>query len=247
MSLQADEWFAGKKLMICTPSYDGFVHADYTTALLQSIMDLAKVGVQTTLFYAKDSSLITRSRNICAAHFMASSCDMMLFIDADMSWEPSAIKRLISHDLPLVGGAYPRRDGRAFALNKWHGKLSDPYVPCDMIGTGFMMMKREVLQALIDGGEAQKIWDDAAGAAVNEHIHRWFYIGLHTGDRDLGEDYTFCRNYERVGGKVYIDPHVTLSHHVRLKLTECMFKRWSEAGMPIETEEPLAGIIVSGS
>ena len=30
--------------------------------------------------------------------------------------------------------------------------------------------------------------------------------------RYLSEDYTFCRRWQNMGGKVYVDPHVILDH-----------------------------------
>ena len=89
-------------------------------------------------------------------------------------------------------------------------------------GTGFMMISRFALQAMIDnyGDELSYTGDEKSvsksGKVTKKTIklHALFdtSIDLKT-DRYLSEDYTFCRRWQALGGKIWIDPDIVLNHH----------------------------------
>jgi len=47
--------------------------------------------------------------NLATHAFLQSGCDRMVIIDGDHIFQPSDVARLVSHDLPLVSGLYPKK------------------------------------------------------------------------------------------------------------------------------------------
>lgn len=83
-------------------------------------------------------------------------------------------------------------------------------------GTGFMCIKRHVLEKIIEANPTIK-YEKEPRFRINENDDgkRWaiFDTEIEDGYRYLSEDYLFCRRWQRLGGKVWLDPHVVLTHY----------------------------------
>ena len=83
-------------------------------------------------------------------------------------------------------------------------------------GTGFMCIKREVIEKMIEAmpeleykKEARFLMNDKDDGV------RWAVFDGEIDKDDgryLSEDYLFCRRWQRLGGKVWLDPEITLTH-----------------------------------
>jgi hypothetical protein len=91
------------------------------------------------------------------------------------------------------------------------------------IGTGFMMMKRQVFKKLQEAFPMIRYKPDHVGQAHfdgSRYIHAYFDTVIDTkdsitgggSDRYLSEDYTFCRLWQRLGGEIWMDPNTRLNH-----------------------------------
>ena len=92
-------------------------------------------------------------------------------------------------------------------------------------GTGFMLIKREAFEKLIDKYPNLK-YDDDTGS-LNEEERKWTYAFFNSyidehKNRFLSEDYGFCRYWQNIGGKVWVEPGITLGHLGRMKYTGSM-------------------------
>jgi hypothetical protein len=80
-----------RKLFIATPMYGGMCAGMYT----KSTNDLSALcmhyKVEAKFYYLFNESLITRARNYCVDEFMRSDCTHMIFIDADISFNPNDV------------------------------------------------------------------------------------------------------------------------------------------------------------
>lgn len=83
-------------------------------------------------------------------------------------------------------------------------------------GTGFMCIKRHVLEKIIEANPEIK-YEKELRFRINEKDDgvRWavFDTEIEDGYRYLSEDYLFCRRWQRLGGDVWLDPHVVLTHY----------------------------------
>jgi hypothetical protein len=82
-------------------------------------------------------------------------------------------------------------------------------------GTGFMCIRRGVIERMIEAyPEIRNVKE--AGHLINEQDDgfRWaiFDTFIDEDERYLSEDYAFCRRWQRLGGKVWMDPTIELAH-----------------------------------
>lgn len=101
--------FSQCSLLVCTPCYGGMVFEGY----MRSILDLQRLADQVKMRFATftitNESLIPRGRNTCVAQFLASDFTHMMFIDADITFDPMSVLRMIAFNQPVVAGCYPQK------------------------------------------------------------------------------------------------------------------------------------------
>jgi hypothetical protein len=97
------------KLFIGTPCYGGIVTRQYLLSILRLNAALAAEGIPYTLATLDKESLITRARNRLAHQFLQGDATHLLFVDADIRFQPEAVLRLLRHGGPLVAGAVPKK------------------------------------------------------------------------------------------------------------------------------------------
>ena len=108
------KFMKGKRVMIGTPCYGGMATAGYLQSMI-GFSNLSKVfGVEYVLVTLINESLITRARNDIVSQFLnfkdeRGHLDYLMFIDADIQFEPDSILRLIAHNKDIVAGAYPMK------------------------------------------------------------------------------------------------------------------------------------------
>lgn len=93
-------------------------------------------------------------------------------------------------------------------------QIVDNLVKLKDAGTGFMCIKREVIQQLMDAHPELKYVNDIN---VDKKFEPFMYALFDTmidpeSRRYLSEDYMFCRLWQQAGGEVYLDPRTALNH-----------------------------------
>jgi len=105
-----------KKLFVATPMYGGQCAGMYT----RSIADLSALcthyGIEVRFFFLFNESLITRARNYCADEFVRSDFTHMMFIDADIGFNPHDVIALLAlqssnddDEYDIISGPYPKK------------------------------------------------------------------------------------------------------------------------------------------
>jgi hypothetical protein len=145
---------AGKKLMIGLPAYDHKVGVKMAVSLMRLAQKVQEHGIDIQVSSICGCSVVTRARNMIADEFIRSDCDSLMFIDADMTFEPEAVLRLMAWNQtkPIVAGAYEaRKAGKVYILSL-EGDESNIYmdpmglVKAHRVATGFMMIQRAVFE-----------------------------------------------------------------------------------------------------
>ena len=98
-------------------------------------------------------------------------------------------------------------------------------------GTGFMLIKREAFMRLIKAYPHLKYNDDTG--SLNSEEMKWTYAFFNSyidphGLRFLSEDYGFCRYWQDIGGKIWVDPAIELTHLGRMKYKGMMSQYFAE-------------------
>lgn len=228
-------------LFVATPMYGGMCIGNYSAALMQLPMILSAAGMRMYYTYMMNESLITRARNSIAHDFLKSDATHLMFIDADIGFNPHDIVSMVKCDVDIVCGLYPKKEihwGRVaqaveqgvpidelknhtgtFVVNLVSDEraevASDQLLEIANGGTGFMLIKREVFEALADSVPE---YNNDMYQAIEEHkpkvIKEFFAtsIDAESNNRLLSEDYHFCKIARKAGFKVYAAPWVLLSH-----------------------------------
>jgi hypothetical protein len=94
-------------------------------------------------------------------------------------------------------------------------EVSDGLVALKDAGTGFMLIKRSVLDTMAKAyPELQYNNDINVDKELDKHTYAFFdTIIEESSKRYLSEDYTFCRRWQALGGQVWLDPNISLNHY----------------------------------
>jgi hypothetical protein len=93
--------------------------------------------------------------------------------------------------------------------------IEDGLVEIHEGGTGFMCIKRHVIEKIIEANP-QTAYQKEVKYLISETDDgsRWavFDTEIEDNGRYLSEDYLFCRRWQRLGGKIWLDPFIELTH-----------------------------------
>lgn len=202
------------KLFVATPMYGGNCSGLYMKACLDLQGMCAHYGIDIKFSFLFNESLITRARNYLVDEFLRSDCTHLLFIDSDILFEPQDVLALIALDKDVIGGPYPKKainwknialslvknpatnlgDLEALAgdyvFNPVPGttqfSVSEPLEVME-IGTGYMLIKREVFDRFREAYPKQNYKPDHVGQSNfdgSRYIHAYF-------DTVIDNGYTF--------------------------------------------------------
>ena len=247
------------KLFVATPMYGGMAHGMYLKSCLDLQALCAQYGIEVRFSFIFNESLITRARNYLVDEFLrAEGFTHLLFIDADIHYDPRDVIALLALNKDVIGGPYPKKSikwGSIKEAIKRHPdlpvgemeKLAGDFVfnpapgtekfsvaePIEVleIGTGFMLVKREVFDRFKEAYPEFSYRPDHVGQANfdgTRYIHAYFDTVIDRkrvinidgsekevggSDRSLSEDYMFCQWWRRLGGQIWLCPWMK-THHI---------------------------------
>lgn len=206
------------RLHFCIPCYGGQINEGTFISLLKYMATAQKLGLNFTIDTMVNESLVCRARNSLVAkmlYFEPKSTHLM-FIDADIGFEPEEIFKLVISDKDVVGGLYPKKAlPVSYVVNKVpNAEKNGNLVEVMNLGTGFMLIKREVLEQMI-AANPDLHYMDAIGLDPKYDPFKYalFDTEIDPITREyLSEDYLFCKRWRAMGGKVWADLSITLNH-----------------------------------
>jgi hypothetical protein len=213
-----------RRVMLGTPCARAPV-LDYTTSFADTCVNLTVAGIAYETHFVIGSSNLPNARNTIAARFLASKCTDLIFIDDDMGWRPEAVIRLLASEQNVIAGVgrkkveKPNSDPEVWcfsALTDEH-KTIPPQdamgaVQVQAVGTAFMKIEREVFETMI---AAHPEWkrDGQQGMPADVKAKYYQFFRFDPDDStEMGEDFVFCKRWRDLGGSVWIDPQIALSH-----------------------------------
>jgi GT2 family glycosyltransferase len=185
--------------------------------------------------FVTNESLVTRARNMLAHVFLESDCTHLLFVDADVAFDANAVPAMVEADKPIIGalyakkiidwaavqravlrGASPQDLSRIASPAYVQGVVTRPDEPVEVrsVGTGAMLIRRDVFEEMASGTTKSKIGSSLVGSITPDtEVYQFFESGMdeETGEF-LSEDYFFCQKWRKAGGKVYCAPWVGTVH-----------------------------------
>tara|TARA_B100001057_G_scaffold355487_1_gene357505 strand:- start:322 stop:987 length:666 start_codon:yes stop_codon:yes gene_type:complete len=202
------------KIHFLTPCYGGNI----TEVCFSSYLGFTIMAMQNNINFQVDTlsneSNVNRARNSCAAKFLSGDCTHLMFVDADIQFDPKDIIKLLNHNKDIVGGIYPQKTlpPKMVVNTLNNGETQGNLIEVGTLGTGFMMIKRSVFDKLIEKGATPYV--DAIGLTQEENANQYdfFQCTIDSKGRYLTEDWSFCRRWRQLGGKIWADKTIGLTH-----------------------------------
>jgi hypothetical protein len=208
-----------EKVIIATPVFGGAL-GRYVASLTKTLHALQQVGQPYDVLILDGDAYIARARNTLALSFMQGDGDVLFFIDQDMGWDPEGFFRILTADAPVAAAAYPMKNswqewtanlatdngeliGRARADKTGH------LIEAESIPMGFTKITRDALTVM---REKRREHDWPNPLNPEKFFHNWFATPPSATEGIVGEDVWFSREWRRIGGKLWVDPDVTLDH-----------------------------------
>jgi len=227
-------------VVVGTPCYGRVVTDLYAASLLKLQMACVQREIQLQVHMLGSDALITRARQNIVADFLANqAATHLVFIDADIGFEPDQFFRLIDSGRDMAAAIYPIKSldwqkisdaavtGRtplnSVALS-YMIEFTDPeniqsengFTRVKYAGTGFLMIHRHVLLAMMEHypelhyTNDHKPNDKLGGSYWRSALFNCI-IDPASGTY-LSEDFSFCKRWTDMGGEIWADLESRLTH-----------------------------------
>lgn len=161
-------------------------------------------------------SAIDQGRNQLATDALAQGYEETMWIDSDIAFDPSAVDRLRSRNLPICCGVYPKKGKRELTIHVLPGtdKLvfgrAGGVTEIRYAATGFLHVRREVYETM-----QQRLKLPVCNQRWNRPMVPFFQPMVQTedwGDWYLAEDFAFSERARRSGFRIMADTSFRLGH-----------------------------------
>ena len=203
------------KVHICMPCYGGNLTESTFMSFIKWSNTARQLGIDWTMETMTNESLITRARNTLTAKFLTNpDSTHLMFIDADIGWEPWHLLVMLNADKDVIGGLYPMKSiPIKWCVNGFEGaKEEGALQEVSKTGTGFLLIKRHVFEKLNKHPHVIPFKNDIGlPQELDAHMKTYFDTGVRE-NRYYSEDWAFCENWRDLGGEVWVDKRVLLRH-----------------------------------
>jgi hypothetical protein len=226
-------------LVVATPCFGGQISVLYAASLFK-LQQLVRTysGLTLKVLFKDGDALITRARASLVSQFLEdAAATHLLFLDADIGFEPEQVLRLIESGTEMCAAVYPikridwdrvrsaietKRPNPAAAALKYVFEVDDPnavtekgsFVKVRYAGTGFLMIRRGALERMCARyPQLQYKRDHSIDAATaSDKRFALFECMIAEDGTYLSEDFAFCKRWTDMGGEIWADLKSRLSH-----------------------------------
>jgi hypothetical protein len=226
-------------LVIATPCFGGQISVHYASSIFKLQARLRTYrDFNLKVLLKEGDALITRARASLVSQFLDDpDATHMLFVDADIGFEPEQVVRLIESGAEMSAAIYPvkridwdrvkttietARSNPAAAALKYVFEVEDPnvvvarggFVKVRYAGTGFLMIRRAALERMCGRyRELQFKRDHSLDAAIaSDNRFALFECMIGEDGTYLSEDFAFCKRWTDMGGEIWADLNSKLNH-----------------------------------
>ena len=226
-------------LVVATPCYGGQVSVLYAASLFKlQQMIRSYGGLALKVLFKDGDALITRARASLLSQFLDDPlATHLLFLDADIGFEPEQVLRLIQCGADMCAAVYPvkrldwdkvrqtietaRPDPAAAAL-RYVFEVDDPdavveragFVKVRYAGTGFLMVRRGAAEKMCARYPHLQYRRDHSidAATASDNRFALFECMIAEDGTYLSEDFAFCKRWIDMGGEIWADLRSELCH-----------------------------------
>ena len=167
------------RVHICMPCYGGMLTEQTFMSYIKWANTCRQLGIDWTIETMTNESLISRARNTLVAKFLNNpDSTHLMFVDADIGWEPWHLLALLNRDVDVIGGLYPMKTlPIKWVVNGFEGAETGPdnLQEVSKTGTGFMLVKRHVFEKL-NAHPAVKPFNNDIGLPkeLDQHLRTYY-------------------------------------------------------------------------
>ena len=221
------------KLFVATPAFGCMMSTSFLTSLIMLRQECHKRGIGMRVEFKGNESLVTRARNLLTEKFYQSDSTHLLFIDADISFLPEAVMSMLAYDKDITTSIYAKKTyrwddmknpdrqsepaiqrGLDFNLNITGSEAVQDkrYVKVLDSATGFMLIKRNVIERMKSAYKSLTCINDIQNIAIKDYVALFECMIDPETRRYLSEDFAFCRRWQLLGGEIWADIGNVLGH-----------------------------------
>lgn len=208
-----------RNYFIAVPVHTGEVRHEMAASLVGAVAALQKLGHRWYLHFLSGCSIIPDARDILASTFLRGEWTHIIWLDSDIAFPPHSFTRLITPDVEMIGGLYRfKRDIEEYPVNFFPGERwavnpatgepdGEGLIKTQHIPFGFCCMSRSVIEKMAKA--RPKTYTNPIDSTLK--CYNFFDRVVEDGV-SWGEDYIFCRRWREIGGDIWVDPKMHLTH-----------------------------------
>ena len=208
------------KIYIAMACYDS-VKINTMLSVTRLVKEFTKAGLEWQIETVK-SPYVSKARNALTALFLRSKYDYLLFIDADVEFNPEAVIRMLVTKKDIILTPYRVKFPQDVNFTKYSVSFPDDknvsILPGDLVEisegpAGLMLIHRKVFEFLMDSCPRLKIQHPFKKES-DPYLYN-FWDTTFDMDQGLwrGEDISFCRLARDYGFKIYANIKSQTPHH----------------------------------
>ena len=208
------------KIYIAMACYDS-VKINTMLSVTRLVKEFTKAGLEWQIETVK-SPYVSKARNALTALFLRSKYDYLLFIDADVEFNPEAVIRMLVTKKDIILTPYRVKFPQDVNFTKYSVSFPDDknvsILPGDLVEisegpAGLMLIHRKVFEFLMDSCPRLKIQHPFKKES-DPYLYN-FWDTTFDMDQGLwrGEDISFCRLARDYGFKIYANIKSQITHH----------------------------------
>lgn len=185
------------------------VHVPFMNSALSSQMLFAGKGIPLSVVSRCGDCHHDDAMHALFRDFLDGPYTDIVSMDSDQGWKAHDLLRLCQYDRDIVGVAIVKKQEKeAYGVQLKDEEIwtdRDGLVECHALGSGFLRIRRAVVQAVWDASEEYQ--SPVLGQTMrmmwqreNRHGRRW------------GADFNFCLAARDLGFRIYVDPAVSVDH-----------------------------------
>ena len=238
---EVDELLKNVKILIATPCYGGVCSTEYMLSMTKLAAMSAHYGIKIGIQTISNESLISRARNTLVSGFLSDpDATHLMFIDADVGFDPNDVLKLVLRDKDVVAGTYPQKklnwenvktsassggsieEIKRSALTYTYAKRN----PDQTISTEAVLDRVNLVEADAVGTGfvmiKRSVFETFQEAIpdewhineiTKEKVYEFFSTGIDKINRiAIGEDWLFCYQWKALGGEIWVDGSINLKH-----------------------------------
>jgi glycosyltransferase involved in cell wall biosynthesis len=200
-----------KKVVFCVPIV-GRPYPQFVSALEASIPLIHAAGWDEELVQEIDNPYISAARAKMLRKALDHDATVIVFLDYDLEWEPSALLRLIETEGDVIAGTYRCKIDEEQYMGACYSNADgspivreDGCVKASVAPAGFLKITADAVHTFM-AAYPELCYGPKYRQSVDLFQH-----GAHEG-LWWGEDYAFCRRWREKCGDVWIMPNVPITH-----------------------------------